>query len=345
MMKHCTAGLSLLVVALAAAQPSVADVFDPPGNGCYWEQGLEGPMQIDFNIPPTLHIAQDAPVGTVVGGQEFKGFGAWPAYAVYECVNWGQGLVQATYYAENVPPIANLANGLPRVALPVPEDSIIETNIPGLGVSVRIAGHIDGTSTSQPQFILQKGEARVPFISTRHHPHQTILRVSGHEYFVTLVKTGPIPVGAHTLDPGFEVVRSHISQSAVGGVDTTLNFHLSGNLVSSGCSTAADPVTPNPVNLGEFEARDFEQAGAGSNPVRFNFNLEGCQPPGQGTLPLVHVQLDPVNGSAAIDAANGLFSTGAGSTGGGRGVPGASPGWHTTDATRHPAADHDPAHR
>lgn len=316
-MKRQTAAFGLLAVTLAASQWSYADPQPTAANGCYWDPRYKGPLEIEFNIPAALHIAQDAPVGTLVGGTDFLGHGTGPS-AVYECQNnhTGGSLVNISYNATNVPPIARLASGLPRVALTVPEDSIIETNIPGLGVSVRMKYGIDGTSVSQPEFLLQKSEARVPFLSTRNHDHATILRVAGHEYSVSLIKTGPIPAGAHNLDPSFDVVRADVAQP-VQGVTTALIFRLSGSLVSSGCETAADPVTPNPVDLGEFDAKDFERPGAGSSPVRFELNLVNCQPPAQGTVPRVHLRLDPANGSTAIDDTNGLFSTGAGSTGGG----------------------------
>ncbi|WP_263262997.1 fimbrial protein [Pseudomonas sp. RIT-PI-S] len=315
-MKHRIAALSLLAVGLAATPSSYAapNVLEP--NGCYWVPDHPGPAQVVLNVPD-MHIAQDAPVGTEVA--VVSDWGVTNPPAVFECQNNSSGgpIIPTDYNADNAAPIAQLASGLPRVALSVPEDSIIETNIPGLGVSVLMTVAIDGRDPTMPEFVLQKAEARVPFRSTRGY-NNTILRVSGHLYFLTLVKTGPIPAGLHSLDPGHQVVLGRITQSVVGGVDTALNFSLSGNLTSSGCSTAADPVTPNPVHLGDFEAKDFERAGSASPLVPFQLNLVDCNvPPPGSTLPRVHLQLDPANGSAAIDATQGLFSTGAGSSGGG----------------------------
>lgn len=315
-MKYPNAALSLLfaaMTALAIARPAHAtDV-----NGCWWTPNFPGPAHIVFNVPVTLHVAQDAPVGTVVGGQDFLGIGdLTPPKLSYTCQNNRAGgpLVPVDYNAINTAPIAQLANGVPRIAMPVPETDIMATNIPGLGVSVLVRGEVDGTSPNEPLFIVQKSEARVPFHSTRHHYHETIMTVSAHRYTVTLIKTGPIPPGRHTLDPGNEIFRSVLTQS-VPGVTDALYFALGGELVVPGCSTAPNPVTPNPVDLGEFDVKDFDQAGAGTNPVRFDLNLENCAAPGQGALPRVHLQLDPTNGSTTLDAANGLFSLGSGSAG------------------------------
>lgn len=315
-MKHPIATLGIFIATAFASTLSLADAQE---NGCWWLPAYPGPAQVTFNIPATLHVAQDAPVGTLLGGQEFSDWGIANPPAIYGCRNNGNNgtpSVQIFYNAYNVAPLATLDAGLPRVALPFPEEKIIRTNIPGVGASIRMQDWIDGRSDTGVDFWLQGPEARVPFTSTRHHHHESNFEVAGHRYHVSLIKTGAIPAGQYMLDPSWEMIRGEITDPRQE-VTTALNFRLSGEVVSSGCSTAADPVTPNPVDLGEFDVADFQQGDSSTRPVRFELNLVDCQPPAQGTVPRIHLQLDPDNGSNAIDAANGIFSTGSGTTGGG----------------------------
>lgn len=313
-MKHRLATLAPVLGALLASPYTLAG---PGENGCYWDDRYPGAAQEVFNISSTLQVARDAPVGTLIGGQTFSAEGVPVPPSVYFCDNQNVNgsLVQITYNARNAAPLAILEGGLPRVRLPFPEDKIISTNIPGVGASIKMERWIDGDGTDR-NFQLQEPEARVPFTATRHHYSSGITRVPSHRYHVSLVKTGEIPAGMHSFDPNHQIISADIDQP-LPGLDTVLNFTLSGNLVSSGCHTATDPVTPNPVDLGEFDVKDFAQANSGSTPTRFELNLVDCQAPSHGTVPRVHVQMDPDNGSTTLDAANGLFSTGSGSTGSG----------------------------
>lgn len=315
-MKHPITTLGMFI---ATAFASTLGFAAPYENGCWWDRVYPGPAQVTFNISDTLHVAQDAPVGTLLGGKEFSADGMPDAPAIFGCQNIGKNgipLVQISYNAYNVAALATLEGGLPRVALPFPEDKIIRTNIPGVGASIRMQYWIDGRSPTGADFLLQGSEARVPFTSTRHHHNEAAIHIPGHKFHVSLVKTGTIPAGAYTLDPTWEMIRGELNVPQPD-ISTVLNFRLSGQVVSSGCSTAADPVTPNPVPLGEFDVKDFQQDDSSTGPVRFELNLVDCQPPAQGTVPRIHLQLDPDNGSSPIDAANGIFSTGSGTTGGG----------------------------
>lgn len=314
-MKHRLAILGPLLGGLLASPYTWAA---PGENGCAWEDDWPGPAQVVFNIPSTLYIPQDAPVGTSIGGQTFSAEGVPAPYSIYTCENnvaYGP-LATIIYNAYNVAPLATLEGGLPRISLPFPEDKIIRTNIPGVGASIKMERQF-GTGSKPYEFLLEGQEARVPFTATRNSHSATATRVPAHVYHVSLVKTGTIPAGMHSFDPNYQLIRADIQQP-LPGLDTVLNFRLSGDLITSGCQAAADPVTPNPVNLGEFDVKDFEQAGSGSTPVRFELNLVDCQPSSQVGIPRVHVQMDPDNGSTTLDAANGLFSTGSGTTG--RGV-------------------------
>lgn len=312
-MKHCIAIMSTLLGACLASSPS----YGLP-QGCRWDPNYPGPAQVTFGIPNVLNVPYDAPVGTLIGGKEIVGYGVPNPRTVFECQNNSREgpLVNITYNAQNVAPLARFDSTLPRIALPYPEHNIISTNIPGVGVSILMQNEIDGTSIEYPYFLLQGPEARVPFTSVRNHDHLANARVTGQRYFISFIKTGVIPAGSYTFDPGYEIIRSEVT-NPLPEVNTVLHFSFSGNLISSGCNIGTDPVTPNPVDLGEFDAKDFEQAGAGSPPVRFELNLIDCQPPAQDTVPRVHLTLDPDNGSSTIDAANGVFSTGSGTTGGG----------------------------
>jgi type 1 fimbria pilin len=315
LMKHRLATFGPLLGALLASPYALAGYGE---NGCYWEDQWPGTAQVVFNIPPTLHIPQDAPVGTIIGGQTFRAEGIPVPFSIYICDNNSANgpMVRITYNAYNVAPLATLEGGLPRVPLPFPEEKIIRTNIPGVGASIKMERWIGAAGDLEYNFWLQDPEARVPFTATRNHFSLSPTRVPSHIYYVSLVKTGTIPAGLHSFDPNYQIIRADIMHP-LPGLDTVLNFRLSGDLISSGCQTATDPVTPNPVDLGEFDVKDFEQANSGSTPIRFDLNLVDCQPPSQGTVPRVHVQMDPDNGSTTLDAANGLFSTGSGTTGSG----------------------------
>lgn len=80
-MKHI---VTLCTLAVALTITPTRETHAALVNGCFWDpNGVPGPVGIEFSIPDELQVAQDAPVGTLVGGREFSGWGTVNPRAAY----------------------------------------------------------------------------------------------------------------------------------------------------------------------------------------------------------------------------------------------------------------------
>ncbi|PVZ16413.1 MULTISPECIES: fimbrial protein [unclassified Pseudomonas] len=306
---------AIVLVALLGGLPHTALAVEeyPTGNYCIWRPGYEGPAIREMDIGPAAYVAQDARPGTLIA--ERLGVYLDGPYVAFRCKNHATTpLAKFDYVTE---PLVQMAPAVPVVGPGFLGDPnrILQTNVPGVGAVIIMRDEFDGT-TNQARFVPDT-DTQVPFMSRWYHSHEAISEFGGSRFDVQLVKTGRIPAGAHQLDPSYTLFRGRLSTPALSG--ETLRFGLAGTIISTGCELPNDPVTPHPVDLGEFEAADLAGPGASTTPVPFKINISQCDAPPGGAIPQVHLRLSTTNGSLPIAPDQGTFTAGAGSTASGVG--------------------------
>lgn len=295
----------VLAALATSAGPSFAQFPDyPDAHGCYWRDD-SGPADITINLPDTLYIEANQPDGSLIA--EYTLRGTHTARGNWRC--WNRDVVTPVLYQMNaiahLPP-AHIKASVPfsgARALP-PTDKILQTSVPGVGVAIGWSNGFDGSGWNAFD---PGGPPMAPFTATLRLRHQYAIEyIAARFWDIAIVKTGEVLPGRYTLAPSEKHFSGYLSgpSSQVGHV---WDVGMSGEVIVTGCGTAPNPITPNPVDLGRYEVSDFTQA-SHTPPVPFSLNLTGCNTPPAGTLPGIHVQMDPAQGSTVIDPDQGLFS-------------------------------------
>ncbi|MCF8984772.1 fimbrial protein [Pseudomonas syringae] len=279
----------------AAAYSDVPD--DTPSNDCYW---VSPPGLKDYRRDiGTLYVPRDARVGTVIGSIDVLEGTPDQAGLEAACRNDGTALLEfnatatAPIFPGNVDPI----NGEDLTG------KILQTNIPGVGVRIRLGHPYD--SNCPNCFMPAGGSATVPFIGLNDHRDMlTSIRLLHMNNYLTLVKTGPIPSGPNVLN------GSELFSGSVTTLGRIMRFGLTGTVLQAQCSVGADPVSADPVQLGEWDSADFTGPGFTTPAVPFSIALSNCETDtGSGFVATAHIQLDGVEGSVPEGPANsGVFS-------------------------------------
>jgi type 1 fimbria pilin len=180
---------------------------------------------------------------------------------------------------------------------------VLQTNIPGVGAHIRLGLHYDGTSANAFAPDNPREGARVPFTATARTGMLTEFPASNHHNVVTLVKIGAIPAGPQNLD-GSELFRGTYSD-----VGTATSFGLTGTVIQAQCTVTSNPVSADPVQLGEWQSSDFTGPGFTTATVPFNIQLSNCETDSSGaTIATAHMKLEGKDGSVSVDPALGVFS-------------------------------------
>lgn len=197
-----------------------------------------------------------------------------------------------------------LVQQVPIFPTPLPpfEDGhILMTNVDGIGARVTLSRPFDGRVPNH--FDPDDGHTVVPFSSSLNRPNGLGTEV-GQLLMndITLIKTGNIAPGAHTVDT--LLFRGYQDFDGIGEV---FNYRLTATVIQAQCQIIGDPVTPNPVDLGTWDRSDFTGPSFTTRTEVFQIALTSCQTDSFG-LTRVSIELDPTNGSRPIDPDNGIFS-------------------------------------
>lgn len=301
-------GTLVLALLVSHAQPALADEDYPQGNYCIWRPGYEGPKSIEMDMGPTAYIAQDARPGTLIS-ERLNVTPPLP-FVAFICKNYATApLAKLDFTTET---LVQMAPAVPVSGASFTADAnrILQTNVPGVGAVIVMRKEFDG-NVNLPKFVPDT-DTQVPFTSRWYHSHSSMREFSGSWLDVLLIKTGRIPAGVYQLDPGHTLFRGRLTSPRLSG--ETVRLGLAGTIISTGCDLPNDPVTPHPVDLGEFEAADVSGPGASTAPVPFKINISQCEPPPEGAIPHVHLRLSTTNGSLPITPDQGTFTAGTGST-------------------------------
>ena len=276
-------------------------------NSCYWE-AAPGPIRYVADVK-ALYIARDAKVGDPIGQIEQPFIVSGGGLAIF-CETDGTRLTfDAAAKAAPVPgPIARV-NGAPL------RGTLLETNIAGVGALITLGSPYDGLTNGY--WRLSGSDSTVPFSAYIDFRTPFVLQHTLLRGVITLVKTGPIGPGMQPLDPGKEMISASFT-----GVPNAFSLALSGSVTQAECTLSANPVSADPVKLGDWSSNDFTGEGYTTNAVPFSITLNSClsDPLPGGSVTYAHIRLDPAAGSATLDASKGLFSLGTGSTAKGVGI-------------------------
>ncbi|MBH2034339.1 MAG: type 1 fimbrial protein [Pseudomonadales bacterium] len=118
------------------------------------------------------------------------------------------------------------------------------------------------------------------------------------------MKTGPLLPGPNTLD-GSELFSGHFPD-----LGKVFAYGLIGTIIPAQCSVGVNPVSADPVKLGDWNTADFVRPDYTTPPVSFTITLSKCETdPGAGFIAKANIRLDGMLGSAPIGPiTNGIFS-------------------------------------
>lgn len=278
-------------------------------NTCYWSGGT-GPVHYLAEVG-ALYIARDARVGDPIG----------PVERPFVIPNEGSGVhcilddlgnrltVDVSARVPLAPGLLSSMSGMNR------SGTVLTTNIDGVGAVIKFGRPYDGSITGF--WILNSPDSTAPF--NGYIDFQTPYAVTHNVWngTITLIKTAPIAPGVHTLDSGREMVSVSFT-----GIPNAMGLSLNGSVTQAECSLSANPVSADPVELGDWPHSHFTGEGQTTDPVPFTIALNHCRSdslPG-GTVTHANIRLDPTAGSETLDAAQGIFSLGNGSTAQGVGI-------------------------
>jgi type 1 fimbria pilin len=266
--------------------------------GCYWAIGSG--MSIYQRSIGTLYVPRDARVGTVIGNVDMSHF--TPNTQGNRVACWSEDFNERmTFNARGTAPL--FTGPLDPINGEDVTGKIFQTNIRGIGVRIKLDFPFDGSSTNS---FIPIGPPTVPFDGwySRHPNDPVTFTVQSLENKVTLVKTGPLDPGVHTLDGG-ELFSGHFSD-----LGKAMSYGIIGTIIQAQCSVSGNPVSADPVQLGDWDTSDFTGPGYTTTAVPFSITLSACETdPGGGSIATANIQLEGVKGSAPIGpTTNGVFS-------------------------------------
>jgi type 1 fimbria pilin len=284
----------------AAAAPNAT-------NGCSWA-GAPGLMKFRVDVG-NVYVPRDARAGSLIGTFDrffFTNNGEGLSIACYN-----DGTDRLRFEATALAPI--FPGTLPPVNGEDFNGKVFSTGANnGIGARIKLGFPFNGEA--QNAFI-PNGPPVAPFTADANHPIFTAIPLSSLTNYVTLVKTGPIAPGPHRFS-------SKLFNGSLSGLNTVLEYELTGTVIQSQCSVLANPVSADPVKLGNWPASDFTHKGFATPPVPFHITLSDCESdPSGGNEAMAHIRLEGVKGSIPEgDGSNGVFTLGDGSTAVGMGI-------------------------
>ncbi|WP_166366822.1 fimbrial protein [Pseudomonas akapageensis] len=275
--------------------------------GCWWLDGRPGPMSFNLDAG-TLWVPRDAPIGTPIGAVDrFLQRGNDQGVTMY-C--WNDGSVRLTVGVN--PSVPVFPGSLPPINGEDVTGKVLQTNIPGIGVRIRLQHPFDGRASNA---FVPNGSPTVPFDGFHEqHAGATFIPLAVIRSYVTLVKTGPIAAGPQALD-GRELFSGTFTD-----VGRAFGYHLTGTVIQAQCSLTSRAVSADPVQLGEWDLGDFTGPGFTTAPVPFQITLNNCEDDPNGSVARAHIRLEGARGSLPIEPDRGLFSLTSDSTAEGLGI-------------------------
>ena len=268
---------------------------------CEWQPG---PTYMTFEFDAkTQWVPRDADIGYVIADLNFAERNK-------------EGAVLHCFYSSSpattisMPASTALAPGVPvrgqRFA-----DSVLRTNIDGIGAIITAGFPYDGSS--QNSFTSDDGSQTIPYRGTMKTNTSFAANLNFFSGRVKLIKTGPIASNENDIN-------KEMFQGSVHDKGKVMHFTLKGLVKQAQCTLLGNPVSADPVTFAEHSLADFTGPGPVGTEVGFNIKLSDCEDHSSAPVAYAHIELDGTNGSTVIDAKRGIFSLGTGSTAAGFGI-------------------------
>jgi len=190
-------------------------------------------------------------------------------------------------------------------------DSVMRTNIDGIGAIVSVEFPYDGTAPNT--FTSDNGTQTIPYSGTIRTNTGIGIPMSYLYGKVKLVKTGP-------LAPGDYIIDKEMFQGITDDLGPVMNFTLKARVKQAQCTLLGNPVSADPVKFSDHTLADFTGPGPVGSEVSFNIKLSDCEDDHSAPTAFAHIELEGANGSSVYDAKRGIFTLGRGSTATGFGI-------------------------
>jgi type 1 fimbria pilin len=293
-------GLAAILAGWQLAVPALA-------NTCSWDS-TPGPLDFQADVG-SVYVPRDAPVGSVIGVIEKFVQTPHPGPQGITCSN--DGSVVLNFNAIPVAPSDRRVHEI--IGDGTPGGMIFMTNIPGVGARITLEFGFDGMADNS--FVPIGGPPIVPFNAQINRTLLSPFTLNRLRSKVTLVKTGMIAPGPQVLSR--QIFDGHFSDIGKG-----FAYGIKGTVIQAQCTVGANPVSEDPVRLGEWDAKDFSHSGFTTPPTSFTISLSSCiADPSDANRAYAHVRLDGANGSVPEDDGSyGVVNLSPGSTASGMGI-------------------------
>lgn len=272
-------------------------------NTCYWVSG-SGPVTFTPDVG-AVYIPRDAPLGSVIGIVNDL-FPRNPERGYIGCANDGRTVLNFNAIAS-----APIFIG----PLPPTPGTILHSNIPGVGVRIELQKPLVKEFSEDNSFTALDG----PFVPMDSQ-HTGVMGSANFgmgnlRHRLTLIKIGKIAPGLHTLN-GAQLFSGHFS-----GIGKAFSYGVTGTVIQAQCSLSGNPVSADPVNLGDWDNSHFTKPGDVTDAVDFHINLIDCEAdPADANIATANIRLKGAKGSTVFDAAKGIFTLASSATAKGVGI-------------------------
>ncbi|WP_201164211.1 MULTISPECIES: fimbrial protein [unclassified Pseudomonas] len=273
---------------------------------CFWEDSKSGHMEFNLRLG-TYWIPRDAPVGTVIG-------------TLNQASNLRNEMgINLVCDYQGIPLTVQLQATTPIVSDPVPpvggEDltgRILQTGVDGVGIHIRLQEpYMKGIS---PNFWRPVTWDSIPYQGrAEHSTAPTGIYARRLKAQITLIKTGPIAAGPQAFN------GKQLFSGVFSDVGNVLSYNLHGTVMQAQCTLTGNPVSADPVLLGDHDLSSFSGTGFTTAPTPFSITLNDCVTD-SGSGVQAYLNFDGVKGSTIIDKDRGLFSLTSSSTAQGIGI-------------------------
>lgn len=305
-MKVTIRHLSCLTALAIGGLAQSANAAPADANGCYWVGGA-GLMKFKGDAG-TVYVPRDARAGHLIGTFDKFFFSQNGENLQIHCFN--DGTARLAFESTAIAPI--FPGTLPPVNGEDVNGKVFNTSVNGIGARVRLGFPYDGSAANT---FIPNGPPVVPYTANANQPIFSAIPLASLYNYVTLIKTGPIPPGPHRFS-------SKLFNGSVTGLNTVLEYEISGTVIQSQCTVLGNPVSADPVQLGTWPAADFTHQGFTTRDTDFQITLSDCESdPSNANQAVAHIRLDGVKGSVPVgDGSQGVFTLGDGSTASGMGI-------------------------
>lgn len=274
-------------------------------NNCRWD-AAPGPINYQADLG-TVYVPRDASVGSVIGVLDKFVISNSPGPTI-SCNN--DGSVMLNFNAVTVAPLQRPVHS--AMGGTGSSDKIFATNVPGVGARITLEAGFDGQAGNA---FVPIGSPVVPFNAQLGQNLIVPFNLARLRSMVTLIKTGPIA-------PGPQVVNRHMFDGNFSDIGKGFGYSVNATVMQSQCAVGANPVSVDPVPLGDWQVSDFTHPGYTTAPTGFTITLSNCEAdPTHANQANAHIRLDGADGSLPEgDGSRGVFTLGNGSTAAGVGI-------------------------